>query len=99
LRSRTKTHQPLLPKVDTHGGDELVVKNIVRVLEEEAGLANAGVAQSKELQQIVVVHCHSLAAPCSQISPQHSQRNIISRQKLDLLKKIISREENKYAKN
>jgi len=51
------THQPLFPEIDAHRGDEFVVENIVGILKEEAGFSNAGVAQSQELQQIVVVHC------------------------------------------
>lgn len=53
--SQSNTHHPLLPEVDSHGGNESGVEHIVRILVEEAGLANSRVPNQQELEQVVIV--------------------------------------------
>lgn len=47
--------QSLLPEINTNGGYEPGVEGAIGVLVQEAGLAHARIAQSKELDQVVVV--------------------------------------------
>jgi len=53
---QNQAYLSLLSEVDADGGDELGVELVVSVLVEEAGLADARVAQRQEFDQVVVVH-------------------------------------------
>lgn len=61
------THHSLLPEVNPHCAGELAVELVVRVPVEEGGLAHSRVAQSQQLNQVVIIpvshRCQPSAPP------------------------------------
>lgn len=53
---RRLVYHSFLLEIDPHGGYESGVEGAVRVLVEEARLADAGVPERQELHQVVVIH-------------------------------------------
>ena len=51
-----------MPEIDADGRDVSVAEGAVDKLAEEARLADAGVAQEEELEEVVVVHAAAVSA-------------------------------------